>query len=69
MSGPDFAGVPENWLAYLAVDDVDAVLEAAKAAGAKVVREPFDVPTVGRVAIVQAPGGATIAWITPAGDQ
>jgi uncharacterized protein len=69
MSGPDFAGVPENWLAYLAVDDVDAVLEAAKAAGAKVVREPFDVPTVGRVAIVQAPGGATIAWITPVGDQ
>jgi uncharacterized protein len=69
MSGPDFAGVPENWLAYLAVDDVDAVLEAAKAAGAKVVREPFDVPSVGRVAIVQAPGGATIAWITPAGDQ
>jgi uncharacterized protein len=69
MSGPDFAGVPENWLAYLAVDDVDAVLAAAKAAGAKVVREPFDVPSVGRVAIVQAPGGATIAWITPAGDQ
>ena len=69
MSGPDFDGVPENWLAYLAVDDVDAVLNAAKAAGAKVMREPFDVPTVGRVAIIQAPGGATIAWITPVGDQ
>jgi hypothetical protein len=69
MTGPDFDGVPENWLAYLAVDDVDAVLKAAKAAGAKVMREPFDVPTVGRVAIVQAPGGATIAWITPVGDQ
>ena len=69
MTGPDFDGVPENWLAYLAVDDVDAGLEAAKAAGAKVVREPFDVPTVGRIAIIQAPGGATIAWITPVGDQ
>jgi predicted enzyme related to lactoylglutathione lyase len=69
MTGPDFGGVPENWLAYLAVDDVDAVLEAAKAAGAKVMREPFDVPTVGRIAIIQAPGGATIAWITPVGDQ
>lgn len=69
MIGPGFDGVPENWLPYLAVDDVDAVLEAAKAAGAKVMREPFDVPTVGRVAIVQAPGGATIAWITPVGDQ
>jgi uncharacterized protein len=69
MTGPDFDGVPENWLAYLAVDDVDAVLKAAKAAGAKVMREPFDVPTVGRIAIIQAPGGATIAWITPVGDQ
>ena len=69
MIGPDFDGVPENWLPYLAVDDVDAVLQAAKAAGAKVMREPFDVPTVGRIAIIQAPGGATIAWITPVGDQ
>jgi hypothetical protein len=24
MSGPDFAGTPEQWMAYLAVDDVDA---------------------------------------------
>ena len=69
MIGPDFDAVPENWLPYLAVDDVDAGLKAAKAAGAKVIREPFDVPTVGRIAIIQAPGGATIAWITPVGDQ
>jgi predicted enzyme related to lactoylglutathione lyase len=69
MIGPDFDGVPENWLSYLAVDNVDARLRAAKAAGAKVMREPFDVPTVGRIAIIQAPGGATIAWITPVSDE
>jgi len=69
MIGPDFDGVPENWLSYLAVDNVDARLKAAKAAGAKVMRAPFDVPSVGRIAIVQAPGGATIAWITPVNDQ
>jgi len=69
MIGPDFDGVPENWLSYLAVDNVDARLKAAKAAGAKVMRAPFDVPTVGRIAIIQAPGGATIAWITPVNDQ
>jgi uncharacterized protein len=69
MSGPDFNAVPENWLPYLAVDDVDARLRAAKAAGAKVLREPFDVPTVGRIAIIQAPGGEAIAWITPDSDQ
>lgn len=33
MKGPDFAGVPENWMPYLAVDDVDArVKKATKAA-------------------------------------
>jgi predicted enzyme related to lactoylglutathione lyase len=69
MIGPDFDGVPENWLPYLAVDDVDARLKAAKAGGAKVTREPFDVPSVGRIAIIQAPGGAMIAWITPVNDQ
>jgi predicted enzyme related to lactoylglutathione lyase len=69
MSGSDFNAVPENWLPYLAVDDVDARLRAAKAAGAKVLREPFDVPTVGRIAIIQAPGGEAIAWITPDSDQ
>jgi predicted enzyme related to lactoylglutathione lyase len=69
MIGPDFDSVPENWLSYVAVDDVDARLKAAKAAGAKVMREPFDVPSVGRIAIIQAPGGAAMAWITPVSDQ
>jgi predicted enzyme related to lactoylglutathione lyase len=66
MSGPDFDGVSENWMSYLAVDDVDARLKKATKAGAKVMREPFDVPGVGRIAVIQEPGGATIGWITPA---
>jgi predicted enzyme related to lactoylglutathione lyase len=66
MSGPDFAAVPENWMPYLAVDDVDARLKKATAAGAKVMRAPFDIPGVGRIAIIQQPGGAVLGWITPA---
>jgi predicted enzyme related to lactoylglutathione lyase len=66
MSGSDFEGAPEQWMAYLAVDDVDARLKKATAAGAKVKRQPFDVPKVGRIAIVQEPGGAVIGWMTPA---
>jgi uncharacterized protein len=69
LSGPDFEGVPESWMSYLAVDDVDARLEAARAAGAEVMRGPFDVPEVGRIAIIKEPGGAEIAWITPSEDQ
>jgi len=69
LSGPEFEGVPESWMSYLAVDDVDARLKTAKAAGARVMREPFDVPDVGRIAILTKPGGAGIGWITPVGDE
>lgn len=57
--------IPEHWLSYLAVDDVDKRCEMARKAGAKMIREPFDVPGVGRIAIVQEPGGAVIGWMTP----
>ncbi len=66
MSGPDFDGVAEQWMAYVAVDDVDARLKRATAAGAKVIRAPFDVPTIGRIAVLREPGGAAITWMTPA---
>lgn len=65
MDDIEMANVPENWLSYLEVDDVDARLRKAKAAGATAMREPFDVPGVGRIAIVQQPGGAMVGWMTP----
>ena len=65
MSGPDFDGVPEHWMSYLAVDDVDARVKKATSAGAKLMKPAFDVPGVGRIAIVQEPGGAYIGWMTP----
>jgi predicted enzyme related to lactoylglutathione lyase len=66
MSGDDFCkGVPEHWISYVAVDDVDARLQNAVAKGAKQLRAPFDIPEVGRIAILQQPGGGTLAWITP----
>lgn len=58
--------VPEHWMSYLAVDDVDKRLAEAKKAGATVLREPFDVPGTGRIAILKEPGGATVGWMTPA---
>ena len=59
-------GTPPHWMSYLAVDDVDARRTKAKAAGATVLHEPFDVPGVGRIAILQDGGSAAIGWITPA---
>ncbi len=61
--------LPSHWMAYLAVDDVDARLEKAKAAGAEVLSPPFDVPGVGRIALLKDPSGAAVGWITPAEQQ
>ena len=65
ISGPAFEGVPESWMAYLAVDDVDARVKGAIAAGATLMKPAFDVPGVGRIAIIKEPGGAGIGWMTP----
>ncbi|MBO6554166.1 MAG: VOC family protein [Roseitalea sp.] len=68
MAGDSFDGMPEAWYPYIAVDDVDERVERAKAAGATVLGEPFDVPQLGRIAMVRQPGGALMGWIAPADD-
>jgi hypothetical protein len=65
LTSPDFDGVPNSWMSYLAVDDVDARVAKAKKAGGKLMRPIFDVPDVGRIAILMQPDGAGIAWMTP----
>jgi predicted enzyme related to lactoylglutathione lyase len=68
MKGKDFDGVPPHWLAYIEVDEIDKRVAAAKRAGAQMIREPFDVEGVGRIAIFKDAVGALIAWMTPAFD-
>ena len=66
IAAPQFAQVPESWMAYIAVDDVDARVKKAQSAGAKLMKPIFDVPGVGRIAVLMEPGGAGIGWMTPA---
>jgi uncharacterized protein len=66
MSGPMFEGMPEHWFSYIAVDDVDKRVKMLKDAGGKVMREAWDVPQVGRIAIVADSNGAAMGWMTPA---
>ena len=54
-------GIPPNWLSYVSVDSADESAEKAKAAGATLLKEPFDVFDVGRMAVVQDPTGAVFA--------
>lgn len=59
-------GLPDHWFTYFAVDNLDKRLKALKAAGGKVLREPYDVPGVGKIAIVADAGGAAQGWMVPA---
>lgn len=56
--------VPPNWLAYFAVEDVDATVEALEGAGGGVALGPVDI-VAGRIAVVTDPGGAAFALIKP----
>jgi predicted enzyme related to lactoylglutathione lyase len=67
LTSPRFDGVPESWMSFLAVDDVDARVAKALEAGARLVMPVFDVPEVGRIAMLLEPSGAGVGWITPVG--
>ena len=58
--------MPPHWLGYVTVADVDATAKKTGDAGGKVMMPPFDVPTVGRIAVIQDPQGASLGIIQPA---
>lgn len=62
----EMGGDDPHWQTYFAVDDVDASIEKIRAAGGSVVRDPFDVPGVGRIAMVADPTGAVSGIMKPA---
>lgn len=68
MSEQTAQGVPPHWLSYISVTSADESTEKAKAAGATILKEPFDVMTVGRMSVVQDPTGAVFA-LWQAGDH
>lgn len=57
--------VPNHWIAYLAVEDVDAACERAEALGGRVCVPAFDLPTLGRTAVINDPAGAAFHLYTP----
>lgn len=52
---------PPAWLSYVSVADASEVTERARAAGATVVQDAFDVMDAGRMALIQDPTGAVFA--------
>ncbi|HEX8921520.1 MAG TPA: VOC family protein [Pyrinomonadaceae bacterium] len=54
---------PSHWIAYVAVDDVDARAKQAAELGGKVCVPPTDIPNVGRFCVINDPTGAAISLI------
>jgi predicted enzyme related to lactoylglutathione lyase len=72
MKLPDEAakmGAPPNWMGNVQVENVDATSALTKKLGGKVYKEPADIPTVGRFAVIADPQGAAIAIFKPNGPM
>ena len=60
------AGVPNHWHVYFAVDDAEGTVATATAGGGQILAEPFDIPSVGRCAVLTDPQGAVFSVLKPA---
>jgi len=58
-------GARPTWLAYISVDDVDSTVTSIEQAGGKALMPAFDIPDIGRVAMVTDPQGAPFYVMKP----
>jgi len=60
---PEMGEFPSSWDVYFASSDADATASKAVTAGGKALREPFDIPGMARMAVLQDPQGAVFEVI------
>jgi uncharacterized protein len=58
-------GTPPHWLSYVSVTSADETAQKSKDAGGTLMKEPFDVFDLGRMAVVKDPTGAVFALWQP----
>ena len=58
-------GARPTWLGYICVDDVDASVASIEQAGGKTYMAAFDIPNIGRIAMVADPQGAPFYIMKP----
>lgn len=56
--------VPAHWMAYIAVDNIDALAKKVKELGGTLLHGPQDIPKVGRFCIIQDPTGAVVSLMS-----
>ncbi|MEP3246933.1 MAG: VOC family protein [Sneathiella sp.] len=58
-------GLSSRWLPYVAVSNVDKAVARASDQGGQIIRQAFDIPGVGRTAVVRDPAGGVICPFHP----
>jgi len=64
MDGAMWDNIPPHWMAYIAVDDVDACAARTPELGGTICVPPTDVPGVGRFCVINDPTGAVVSLMT-----
>jgi predicted enzyme related to lactoylglutathione lyase len=68
MKLPDEAkkmGARPHWMGHVLVENVDATASLISKLNGKIYKEPTDIPTVGRFAVIADPQGAVLSIFTP----
>ncbi len=69
MARPEGAPYPPFWLGYIGTQDIDGDVARFAEGGGTVHRGPWDIPNVGRLAVVGDPQGAALAFIQGPADR
>ena len=69
MAPPNADTPAPMWFTYITVDDVDATVAMAEKLGGKVLQPAFDVPQVGRGAVIADSTGAAVGLFQHAEDS
>jgi len=58
-------GAPPHWMAHVEAENVDSTVALVKKLHGRILKEPTDIPTVGRFAVIADPQGAVLSLFTP----
>ncbi|MCA9531538.1 MAG: VOC family protein [Myxococcales bacterium] len=67
MKNPHPDEMPASWGIYVEVEDTDQTAERVRQLGGHVAQAPWDIPTVGRLAVFADPQGAVFMVLRPDG--
>ena len=65
----EMGDMPPVWSTYVAVEDADATVEAVKAAGGMILRDPFEIEVGGRTAVIADPTHGVVCIFESPGDE